>query len=266
MKNLYCFYIHPHVPLDIAWEELEAAGIEIAYGSEENEIKELYGYLEEGSSIPNLKSITSFNLTVLPAIDWEAQWANHGWNFYEGKIHLDLNQFSSKEGILLLQPGPGFGDLSHPTTRLVLRLMEKFISNTLVIDIGCGSGILTLAAIGMGASFAYGVDIDSQALEHALLNVRLNHLENKCQFCLPSALSLQPIQEPVLMLMNMILTEQQEAWKSLPILHPISGKWITSGIREEEKEEYLRQTTAWNWQLLEEAKEEEWIGFIFKSN
>ena len=77
--------------------------------------------------------------------------------------------------VVRLDPGLAFGTGSHPTTRLCLAWLEKNMRPGLkVLDYGCGSGILTIAAAKLGAGAIDGIDIDSQALEAARANARTN--------------------------------------------------------------------------------------------
>lgn len=83
---------------------------------------------------------------------------------------------------ILLDPGLAFGTGTHPTTRLALRWLEAHVrGGESVIDFGCGSGILAIAAMKLGAGQAWGVDIDAQAL----LAARANAMQNRVQvrFC-----------------------------------------------------------------------------------
>jgi ribosomal protein L11 methyltransferase len=76
---------------------------------------------------------------------------------------------------LVLDPGAAFGTGSHPTTRLCLRWLERQVrGGERVLDYGCGSGILAIAALLLGAASARGVDIDPQALVAARANARQN--------------------------------------------------------------------------------------------
>jgi ribosomal protein L11 methyltransferase len=78
-----------------------------------------------------------------------------------------------------IDPGMAFGTGTHPTTQLCLELMEKeFITRhpSLVIDIGCGSGILSIAALKLGAKSALGVDIDADSIVNARENAETNHV------------------------------------------------------------------------------------------
>ena len=82
-------------------------------------------------------------------VNWEEQWALFAESSFDGKAHIDLSQFGGASTLLLL-PGPGFGDLSHPTTYLMLKMMQNRVQNLPVLDIGTGSGILALAALSLG--------------------------------------------------------------------------------------------------------------------
>jgi ribosomal protein L11 methyltransferase len=260
MTKLYRLSIHPSYSLEQAWQALDAAGIEILYGSEEERQTELFVYLFSLEPLMAFTWIIACELYTLPSIDWQAQWAVHGHNFHEGCVHIDLKKAVSP---LRLQPGSGFGDLSHPTTCLMLHLLVDYLQNQIVIDIGCGSGILTLAAAAMGTPMAYGIDIDKQALEHSRQNALLNHLERQCFFFSPLEFTWHPTAKPVLILMNMIRSEQQAAWSSLTGLHSQSGDLLTSGIRVEEREIYLDQMAQWGWFLQNEQEEMGWLAFYF---
>ena len=72
-------------------------------------------------------------------VDWHQQWELFAENFYDGKAHIDLSQFGGEETLLLL-PGPGFGDLSHPTTYLMLQLYRHRLE-TLILDRAKAPGI-----------------------------------------------------------------------------------------------------------------------------
>lgn len=148
MKTLYRLSIDPTQSLEQAWNHLEETGIDILYGSEEEGTIELFAHLSSPHDLPHEEWITSCEPYTLPTIDWEAQWETHGHNFQNGCVNIDLSS-CGKSNQLRLQPGSGFGDLSHPTTRLMLNMLAESINHQTVVDIGCGSGILTLAAAAM---------------------------------------------------------------------------------------------------------------------
>jgi ribosomal protein L11 methyltransferase len=79
---------------------------------------------------------------------------------------------------LILDPGMAFGTGSHPTTRLCLEWLERTVTNGCsVLDYGCGSGILAIAAARLGAGRVAGVDIDPQAVEAAYANAERNGVQ-----------------------------------------------------------------------------------------
>ena len=191
-------------------------------------------------------------------INWHEQWANHAPGFKDGYLHIQFRELgiNSVEKIILA-PGPGFGDLSHATTRLVLTMMPTYVADKTVLDVGCGSGILSLAAAQFKAKSVLGIDIDPAAVAHAQANCALNNLTEKCHF---SAVAKKPAQ---ILLMNMIRSEQKQAYASLPEACRHFEIAITSGILKEDRDKYLEQTKEWGWKLLHEKKKAGWLGFCF---
>lgn len=179
-------------------------------------------------------------------IDWSLQWSQHGHNFFNGQVHIACGE---KE--IALIPGPGFGDFSHPTTRLVLQMMQPYIQNKTILDVGCGSGVLAIGACAFGAKSAHGIDIDLEAIEHANENAKANGFEEICTFS-------KKAKNADILLMNMIRTEQQIAYRGFKTTFA-----ITSGILKEERELYLALTDSWGWKLVSEREEDGWLGFVF---
>ncbi len=191
------------------------------------------------------------------SIDWHEEWAKHAHGFHDGLAHIDFKELNIGSGSIVLAPGPGFGDLSHPTTRLVLNLMSKHVAGMSVLDIGCGSGILSLAAATFGAKSVFGLDIDDEAISHAIHNAALNGLTAVCQF---GKSAKKPRQ---IILMNMIRSEQKAAYSSLPEKFRTFDFAFTSGILKEERQKYLTQTAAWGWKCIAEKQLKGWLGFCF---
>jgi len=179
---------------------------------------------------------------------WEKQWELFAPNFKNGKAHIE-----TPVGVIQLLPGPGFGDYSHPTTRLTCKLMATYVPGKDVVDIGCGSGILSFAAAKMGARFVYGYDIDPEAVQHANQNLKLN----------PGPITFAnqaPSIDQGVVVMNMISSEQLKAWKN----HFRPEMIITSGILEPDP--YLAWTQTLGWQLHQALCEDGWYGFVFINN
>lgn len=245
---------------DHAWSKLSHDGCEVLYASEDEGVSELVFKTAqtESSLLEKFSFIESCEPFVLPDMDYESEWARHAPNFEDGKVHLQLPEGKSIE----LVPGAGFGDLSHPTTHLCLELMQDYIKDQTIIDIGTGSGVLALAALAGGAKKAIGIDIDPAALEHAKENAKLNHLENKITFYLPD--EWKPDESSYIILMNMISSEQEVAWKSFIKNKRISGTLILSGILEEQSEEYASFSKRFGWKIEKCVEKEGWLGFVAK--
>jgi len=179
-------------------------------------------------------------------INWEEQWASFAHGFANGKAHIELP--NGKE--IQLLPGPGFGDYSHPTTQLMIAMMAEHLDGEEIFDIGCGSGILSVAAAKMGARKVYACDIDPEAVAHTVKNGELNGV--KIELGRPSG-------APAV-LMNMIQSEQEVAWKKNRC--PFS-KLITSGILLSDLDNYMIST---RWKLIDQKELSGWVAFIFKDN
>jgi ribosomal protein L11 methyltransferase len=178
-------------------------------------------------------------------------------------VHIDVPAAVSEEWKnIRLKPGSGFGDLSHPTTRLVLQMMEN-IKDRDIIDIGCGSGVLGVYAVALGARHVYAIDIDEEALKHSHENALVNHMEDKISFYVNADFKLLVDVKGPVILMNMVMMEQEQAWDSLKSLHELSGVSFVSGILAEQKQAYLDMVKKWGWKLESEVSEEDWLGLKF---
>lgn len=192
--------------------------------------------------------------------DWHSQWETHAYNFKDGRAHIDFQQLGMqldptwRKGGIELIPGPGFGDFSHPTTRLVVKMMEGYVANHEILDVGTGCGILSLAAAALGAKQTFGIDIDPEAIEHAKVNARLNNFQKICRF---GPLSAYRPKSNDILLMNMIRSEQKEAMpKQFKFAHA-----FTSGILEEEQDTYLQLAGSWGYHCASIMRDGGWLGF-----
>ena len=112
--------------------------------------------------------------------DWADNWKQfyHAARIGEGRLVIcpSWEEYTSEDGdvVVRIDPGSSFGSGTHETTRLCLELVEKHITpDCSVLDLGCGSGILSLAALSLGAKSALGVDIEEHACKTALDNAAL---------------------------------------------------------------------------------------------
>ncbi len=132
-----------------------------------------------------LAGLTDVSVTVTPLE--EEDWANSWRRYYKpldiGRRLRVVPQWLAGESVpgrvdLLLEPGLTFGTGSHPTTQLCLEALERRVRpGDRVLDLGCGSGILSIAALLLGAESALGVDIDPKAPDVAYENAALNGID-----------------------------------------------------------------------------------------
>lgn len=124
--------------------------------------------------------------TISTAACVEEDWINN-WKKYFKPIPVGEkllirpnweNEYDAQgRTVLHLEPGLAFGTGTHETTRLCMELLEQYVSpGASVLDVGCGSGILSVAALLLGAGRAVGVDIDELAVKTAAQNAALNHV------------------------------------------------------------------------------------------
>lgn len=113
--------------------------------------------------------------------DWATSWQKYYQPIPVGKRIYIVPDWMRGQGVpegrvpLYLNPGLTFGTGAHPTTQLCLELLEEALRpGDKVLDLGCGSGILAIAALALGASRAVGVDIDPKAADVAFENAALN--------------------------------------------------------------------------------------------
>ncbi len=122
----------------------------------------------------------------------EEDWANNWKQYYHtqriGKrlvVSPSWEEYEKKDGdvMMRLDPGMAFGTGTHDTTRLCLELLEDCIGpGTRILDVGTGSGILSVGGVLLGAPSALGVDIDPVAVKVANENAKLNGVEDKTEF------------------------------------------------------------------------------------
>ncbi len=136
------------------------------------------------------KGAPNFKLEQLEDKDWEREWMD---NFHPIKFGQRLWVCPSWRDIpdpaavnVMLDPGLAFGTGTHPTTALCMQWLDATIKpEQTVVDFGCGSGILGIAALKLGAQRVIGVDIDPQAIEASLANAKRNQVEGQIELYLP---------------------------------------------------------------------------------
>lgn len=168
--------------IDLIDEELlkkdRSKAIVHVYISPEESPAEAAAFLSERYSAEGIRN--KIDLIACRNEDWENNWKQyfHPMPVGEKLLIQPLWRDEAESGdrkMLKIEPGLAFGTGSHDTTRLCLETLEKHISDgKTVLDIGCGSGILSIASLLLGAESAVGVDIDPLAVKTARENGELN--------------------------------------------------------------------------------------------
>lgn len=143
---------------------------------------------------------------------------------------------------IVLDPGLAFGTGSHPTTRLCLRWLDNNLQGgESVLDYGCGSGILAIAALKLGAASAVGVDVDAQAVSASLDNAVANQVE-QAEFYLPND---APKGTYDLVIANILTNPLRLLAPLLAAATKQGGQIVLSGILEAQAEDVMNIYKQW---------------------
>jgi ribosomal protein L11 methyltransferase len=171
-----------------------------------------------------------------------------------------------------MDPGMAFGTGTHPSTRLCLIALEDYIRDgDRVIDLGCGSGILSIAAARLGAEKVLALDVDQQAIRVAHDNVHLNGLEDIIavqEGSLSRLLSSQsPADTPYDMLLANILAPTLETLISEGLSQTVrpGGMLILSGILDKQLGTILERCSIAGLEHFETRMERDWRALILKT-
>lgn len=158
------------------------------YFSEEDNIDEIIAYINEKVEKIKALGIDVGEGKVEFEKMYEEDWANNWKKYYKPskvgekivvKPIWEEYEVKDEELVVELDPGMAFGTGEHETTRMCIQALEKYVQkDSTVFDVGCGSGILAIAAAKLGAKLAVGVDLDPVAVESAKENVGFNNIDN----------------------------------------------------------------------------------------
>lgn len=202
-----------------------------------------------------------YQITQVEEQNWERAWMDEFKPMQFGKCLWICPSWSEipnpKATNLLLDPGLAFGTGTHPTTRLCLEWLDaNALSGLEVIDYGCGSGVLALAAVKLGAKIAYAIDNDPQALLATRDNALRNQItERQLQTFLPEQLSSLSVD---LLVANILAQPLIELAERLAKLVKPQGTIVLSGILAEQTEQITQTYKPW-FTIQEVTQLEGWI-------
>jgi ribosomal protein L11 methyltransferase len=171
-----------------------------------------------------------------------------------------------------IDPGMAFGTGTHPTTQLCLELMEHYLKQSkiknrkskIVIDIGCGSGILSIAAIKLGANKALGVDIDAASITNARENAEANGIGEELILGVGSVQEILdgkfPFKEAPLVVANILAPVIIRLFDAgLADLIEEHGSIILSGILQEQEGSVIEASQVKGLRMNERRQMEDWV-------
>lgn len=197
------------------------------------------------------KIITSWVSEPLKEQVWETAWMDHFeptrfgerlWICPSWKPVVDPDAVN-----IMLDPGLAFGTGTHPTTALCLETLSRYdLENKYIIDYGCGSGILAIAAVKLGASHALCVDNDPQALLATQENAHKNQVLDKFDITPADAVDEKPEENRAdLLIANILANPLIKLLPDFLDLLKVNGDIVLSGILAEQEQEIIEAYSNW---------------------
>ena len=276
---------HPFVTIRVRPAQLELAQLRLwelgASGLEErdettlvreaapDQVVVVAAFPDEATAHHALKEIGEeyeADIIYVPSQDWATEWRRGFGAQRIGKRLLlhpswEAVQSETEDVVLTIDPENAFGSGDHETTRLVLRLLDqRVVGGERVLDVGCGSGVLSIAALRLGAASAVAVDIDEDAVVVARRNAEINGVADRMEAAVRPLQDIDGTYDIVLAnIETRVLIHMPD-----PLRARIAagGILILSGILPGEREELL---AAYAPMRLEESVEEgEWCACLLK--
>ena len=212
-----------------------------------------------------LRPIGDLRTRIVNESDWATAWQEHFHVLHLGRrlvIKPSWRRHSRVDDqvVIDLDPGMAFGTGLHPTTRLCLQALEALADRAplgRVLDVGCGSGILSIAAVKLGATRALGVDIDPIAVEATIANARHNRVGKRVRAREGSIPSGEGPFDTVLA--NLIAGVLMEIAPDLAGELVPGGTLVGSGIFIEREPATRRALEAAGFEILRRWDETDWV-------
>lgn len=212
-------------------------------------------------------------------IDWINNWKQYFHQFYIDDLLVipsweEVKPEDADKMILHIDPGTAFGTGMHETTQLCLRALKKYINeDTVMLDVGTGSGILSIVSLMYGAKHAVGTDLDPCAIEATRENMEVNGIEtSKMEVMIGNIISDKEVQDRVgyecydIVVAN-ILADVLEPLTPVIINQMKKGAvYITSGIIDTKEAEVKACIEAAGLEILAIDHQGEWVGMTARKN
>lgn len=267
----------------LAMDEDDKTAVVSSYIEPRQGIEALVKQIKEGlEEISIFTDIGAGTVTVTEEDDknWINNWKKYFKSFWVAEDILikptweNLEQETGDSIVIEIDPGTAFGTGAHETTRLCIDGLRQYMKKgDKLLDIGCGSGILSIIGLKLDASFAVGTDIDPAAIKAVHENMEVNGIcPNQYHICSGNILEEEVIQREVGAEQYDIAMANILADVIIPLSAEIgqhikpNGYFITSGIINTKGEEVKEALEKNGFQIIDTKKRKDWISFICCKN
>ena len=204
--------------------------------------------------------------------DWENNWKDYFKSIPVGKklmIHpvWDDDFEPGDRAVLDIEPGLAFGSGGHDTTRLCLEMMEDYVTrDTEFLDVGCGSGILSVSALLLGAKKAVAVDIDPLAVKKARENAELNGFDETRYTALEGDLADKVTGKYNVVAANIVADVIILFCSQVKEFMSDDAVFITSGIIDTREPDVLEAFKKYGFSIVERRERGGWLCFALKKS
>ena len=253
---------------DLLKKDRNEAFVHIYISPEENPL-EAVAFLRERYTAEGIEN--EIDLTACRNEDWENNWKQYFHSIPVGEkllIHPTWEDDFDDMGrvVLDIEPGLAFGSGSHETTRLCLAALEKYIgTDTEVLDIGCGSGILAISTLLLGAKNAVGVDIDALAVANAKENAQTNKIPEERFTVLQGNLTDKVEGKFDVVVANIVADIIIMFCKDVKNYMKEDAVFITSGIIDTREQDVLDAFEEYGFEVIKRHTEKGWVCFECKA-
>ena len=212
-------------------------------------------------------------------VDWVNNWKQFFHQFTIDDVLIipsweDVKPEDEDKMIIHIDPGTAFGTGSHETTQLCIKQIKKYVSDgDMVLDVGCGSGILGMIALKFGAEYSVGTDLDPCAIDATHENMEVNGLgRDRYEVMIGNIIDDKEVQDKVGYEKYDIVAANILAEVLVPLTPVIvnqlkkGGIYITSGIIEEKESVVVNEVKEAGLEVLEVNHQGEWVSVTARKN
>lgn len=218
-----------------------------------------------GQALP--KGLPEPRLQPVGASDWATSWKEHfhvvriGRRFVIKPSWRDYTP-TAEDIVIEIDPGLAFGSGLHPTTQLCLKIFEEMaLTDQELFDVGTGSGILSIAALKLGASWVRAVDVDDIAIRVANENFELNGLTGRVETAVGSATDKGGRDWP-LVVANILAHILIEIMPDLAAALAPTGTLILSGMIADQEQDVSQAAQAQGLEIVNRYSHEDWVALL----